>query len=102
MEKATSDKRIFPRMDTECPVLYAVGTSKKWQVAILTNMSATGLLMRTKEKLVDHVSISIMTKPGANRLVPEFTGKGIVTRCTKLANEEYAISCKLNEVKPKK
>ena len=102
MEKQKADKRIFPRIETECPVLYSVGTSKKWQVGILCNMSATGMLLKTKEQMVDEIAITIMTKPGANRLVPEITGKGIVTRCEKIGDEEYRISCKLNEVKPQK
>ena len=89
MEKANKDKRVFPRIDTECPVLYSVGSSKKWQVAILCNMSATGMLVQTKEQLPDDVAISIMTKPGTNRLVPEISAKGIVTRCAKKTDEQY-------------
>lgn len=102
MEKPNADKRVFPRIDTECPILYSVGTSKKWQVGILCNMSATGMLMKTKEQMVDQISITVMTKPGTNRLVPEITGKGIVTRCTKITDDEYHVSCKLTEVKPQK
>jgi len=102
MEKANADKRIFPRTDTECPVLYSVGSSKKWRVAILINMSATGILMKAKEQLLDDIAITITTKPGNNRLVPEITGKGMVTRCTKISENDYEISCKLNEVKSHK
>lgn len=102
MEKASKDKRVFPRIDTECPVLYSVGSSKKWQVAILCNMSATGLLMKTKEQMVDDIGVSVMTKPGTNRLVPEIICKGIVTRCVKKGDEHYEVSCKLTEVKSHK
>ncbi|MGD8572394.1 MAG: PilZ domain-containing protein [Gammaproteobacteria bacterium] len=102
MERANKDKRVFPRIETECPVLYSVGSSKKWQVAILCNMSATGLLMKTKEQLVEDVNVSVMTKPGTNRLVPEITCKGIVTRCNKKGDQHYEVSCKLTEVKSQK
>jgi len=102
MEKANADKRTFPRIETECPILYAVGSSKKWRVAILMNMSATGILIRAKEQLLDDIAITIMTKPGNNRLVPEITGKGMVTRCTKKSENDYEISCKLKEVKSHK
>ena len=102
MEKANKDKRVFPRIETECPVLYSVGSSQKWQVAVLSNMSATGLLLKTKEQLVDDITISVMTKPGTNRLVPEITAKGIVTRCIKKNDELFEISCKLTEVKSTK
>ena len=102
MENANKDKRVFPRIETECPVLYSIGSSQKWQVAILCNMSATGLLMKTKEQLVNDISISVITKPGTNRLVPEITAKGVVTRCVQKNEENYEISCKLIEVKSTK
>lgn len=102
MENANKDKRVFPRIETECPVLYTVGNSQNWQVAVLCNMSATGLLMKTKEQLVDDIKITIMTKPGTNRLVPEITATGIVTRCVEKTEDSFEISCKLVEVKSTK
>ncbi|NOZ54973.1 MAG: hypothetical protein GXP08_17855 [Gammaproteobacteria bacterium] len=102
MEKANADKRVFPRIETECPVLYSVGSSRKWRVAILMNMSATGILMKTKEQLLDDIAITIMTKPGNNRLVPAIIGKGMVTRCKKQKGNDYEISCKLTEVKSRR
>ncbi|WP_455212029.1 PilZ domain-containing protein [Kaarinaea lacus] len=97
-----SEKRIFPRMETECPVLYAVGNSKKWQVGILVNYSATGLLMKCKERLLKNINISILFKPGQNRLVPEVAAKGKVIRCNQIGEDEFEVSCKLTEIKPQK
>jgi len=96
------EKRVFPRMETECPVLYAVGNSKKWQVGILVNFSATGLLMKCKESLLKNINISILLKPGQNRLVPEIAAKGKIIRCVQVGEDEFEISCKLTEVKPQK
>jgi len=96
------EKRVFPRMETECPVLYAVGNSKKWQVGILVNLSATGLMMKCKESLLKNINISILLKPGQNRLVPEIAAKGKIIRCIQVGDEEFEISCKLTEVKPQK
>lgn len=96
------EKRIFPRMETECPVLYAVGESKKWQVGILVNFSATGLLMKCKERLLKNINISILFKPGQNKLVPEVAAKGKVIRCEQVGDDEFEVSCKLTEVKPQK
>jgi len=89
-------------METECPVLYAVGNSKKWQVGILVNFSATGLLMKCKESLLKNINISILLKPGQNRLVPEIAAKGKIIRCVQVGEDEFEISCKLTEVKPQK
>jgi len=94
-----SEKRLFPRMEAECAVLYTVGTSKNWKVGILTNMSATGLRMRCPERLLKNIGISVMLKPGDNKLIPEIEGKGKVTRCEQLDEYEFEISCKLTEIR---
>lgn len=93
------EKRLFPRMEAECAVLYTVGTSKNWKVGILTNMSATGLRMRCPERLLKNIGISVMLKRGDNKLIPEIEGKGKVTRCSQLDEYEYEVSCKLTEIK---
>ncbi|MDH5327395.1 MAG: PilZ domain-containing protein [Gammaproteobacteria bacterium] len=101
MNDKEKDKRWFPRIDTECPVIYALGSSKKWHVATLMNFSATGIKMKCKEPLLKNINITIMLKPGQNRLVPEFLAKGIIIRCNMKTEGEYEVSCKLIEVKPK-
>ena len=98
MNKLESNKRSYPRIDAECPALYSIGTSKRWQVGILVNMSATGLKMRCKERLLKNISINIMLKPGKNRMVPPIAAKGKVTRCQDIGGNEFEISCKLIEV----
>jgi len=96
--KFKTNQRSYPRIDAECPALYAIGTSKKWQVGILINMSATGLKMKCKERLLKNISINIMLKPGKNRMVPSIRAKGKVTRCQEVMENEFEISCKLIEV----
>ena len=98
----TKNKRFFPRTDTECQILYAIGSSGRWRKASLVNMSATGLLMTCSEPLLRNINITVKTKPGVNRLVPTFTGKGKITRCNTLDkdNHIYQISCKLSKVSP--
>ena len=98
MNKLNLNQRSFPRIDAECPVLYAIGTSRKWQVGILVNMSATGLMMRCKERLLKNITITMMLKPGLNKMLPEIKAKGKITRCDKINDEEFSISCKLVEV----
>jgi hypothetical protein len=98
-ENGNSEKRLFPRMDAECAVLYTIGTSTNWKVGILSNMSATGLQMRCPERLLKNIGISILLKPGDNKLIPEIEGKGKVTRCDQIDEHEFEISCKLTEIK---
>ena len=98
-DKGKPEKRLFPRMEAECAVLYTVGTSKNWKVGILTNMSATGIRMLCPERLLKNIGIAVMLKPGDNKLIPEIEGKGKVTRCDQLDEYEFEISCKLTEIK---
>lgn len=100
MDKQPKNKRWFPRINTECPVVYAVGSSKKWHVGVLIDFSATGIKMRCKEPLLKNINITVMLKPGQNKVVPEFVAKGKITRCNTVSDGEYEISCKLLEIKP--
>lgn len=97
-----AEKRVFPRMDAECAVLYAIGANTNWKVGIMSNMSATGLLMKCPERLLKNINISLLIKPGDNKLIPEIQAKGKVTRCTQIDEHEYEVSCKLIEVKTAK
>ena len=96
------EKRVFPRLEAECAVLYAIGNSEDWKVGIMSNMSATGLSMKCPEQLLKNISISIVVKPGDNKMIPNIEAKGKVTRCTQVDEHEYEVSCKLIEIKNKK
>ena len=50
MKNALSDKRTFPRLETQCPVIYSLGTANTCYPAQLHNISATGMLLVTVEK----------------------------------------------------
>ena len=97
---AYDEKRSFPRMETQCPILYAVGTSKRWITAAMKNISATGICLISDEQLIKNISISIITKPGKNKLVPEITASGKVAHCRHIGDNQYLIGCKFLKVKP--
>ena len=95
-----SEKRGFPRINTECPIMYSIGNSKKWQVGLLVNYSATGMSVKCKEQLLRNIGINIITKPGTNKLVPQFTASGKIVRCESMQNGEHKFACKLTKIKP--
>lgn len=97
---AFEEKRQFPRMDTQCPVLYAIGSSKRWITAAMQNISATGICIISDEQLLKSVSINIITKPGKNKLVPEITASGTIAHCHSIGDNKYLIGCKFLKVKP--
>jgi len=97
---AYQEKRSFPRMETQCTVLYAVGTSKRWITADMKNISATGMCLVSDEQLIKSIAISIITKPGKNKLVPEITVSGKVAHCQAIGDNKFVVGCKFLKVKP--
>jgi hypothetical protein len=93
------EKRTFPRTSTQCPVLYKTDNDKRWMVGILLNMSATGMQMKTKQPVSEGIKIDIQYKPGKNKLVPEITASGTVTRVAESVDGQYQVACKLVNVR---
>jgi len=97
---AYQEKRTFPRTETQCSVLYAIGSSKRWISASMKNIGATGICLICDEQLIKDTSINIITKPGKNKLVPEIAASGKVTHCHPLEGHKYLVGCKFLKVKP--
>lgn len=94
------EKRVFPRMQSECTVLYSIGTSKRWSNATMQDISATGIGIVCDEQLLRNISISVITKPGSNKVIPEITATGKVARCVSLGDNKFFIGCKLTKIRP--
>jgi len=94
------EKRTFPRIDAQCPVLYRTDETSPWKVARMENVSATGIRLIVEELLPVSTELYIHIKPGSKKSIPEIKAKGVITR-TDTANEsDYVISCNLKEVSP--
>ena len=94
------EKRVFPRIDAQCPVLYRVGDDTPWKVARMENMSATGIKIIANEDLPTPLEINIHIKPGSKKSIPEIKAIGVVIRSESCNDGEYIISCKLTAVAP--
>jgi hypothetical protein len=94
------DKRVFPRMAAECPVLYRTNEQERWCVGVLKDFSATGLLMTCTRALAAGTPITVRLERGRNRSLPALSGSGTVIRSNKLSSTKYEIACKLTQIDP--
>lgn len=93
-----NERRLFPRMQALCPVLYRLGKKNGWKVAKMYNLSATGVQFLCADKPVQSTVVSIHVKPGSKKNIPELIAKGEVLRIEELAEDQFLLSCKLTEV----
>lgn len=94
------DKRVFPRMAAECPVLYRTNEQERWCVGVLQDFSATGVLMTCSRALAAGTPISLRLERNRNRSLPALSGSGTVIRSDKLSAAKYEIACKLTKIDP--
>jgi hypothetical protein len=94
------DKRVFPRMAAECPVLYRTHEQERWCVGVLKDFSATGILMTCSRALPAGTPISLRLERGRNRSLPALSGSGTVIRSEKHSSTKYEIACKLTQIDP--
>lgn len=98
IEKQNKNKRLFPRIEAECPVLYRTNAQERWCVGILQDFSATGVLMICNRNLATGTKISLRLERERNKILPALRGSGIITRSNKLSNTKYEIACKLTKI----
>lgn len=94
------DKRVFPRMAAECPVLYRTNEQERWCVGMLQDFSATGVLMTCNRALTEGTQISLRLERGRNKSLPALSGSGTIIRSDKLSSTKYEVACKLTQIDP--
>lgn len=95
-----NNKRVFPRIAAECPVLYRTNEQERWCVGVLQDFSATGVLMTCSRALAAGTPISLRLERNRNRTLPALSGSGIVIRSDKLSAAKFEIACKLTKIDP--
>ena len=98
-EEQPRDKRIFPRLDARCPVLYQPDGQQSWKVGKMQNLSATGLQLICNDNLQPFTLVHIHVKPGTRKDIPEIRASGEVVSCEAL-QQGYMVSCKLTRIEP--
>jgi hypothetical protein len=93
-----ADKRIFPRISAECPVLYLGPGMQRWLVGRLLDFSATGLRLTCETMLNTGDEVAVQIKPGSNRKIPKISGVGSVVRTDFNDLGQYEVSLKMIRV----
>ncbi len=101
-ENKVDEKRKFPRITAESPILYREKNSTRWILGNLIDLSATGLAMISNENFSENSEFEFQIKAGKNKSIPEFRGEGIILRCIDQKNKQFLLSCKLLKIKPEK
>lgn len=94
------NKRVFPRITAECPVLYRTSEQERWCVGVLLDFSATGLLMTCNRPLEVGQSIDMRLERGRNKTLPALSGSGSVIRSDMLSTTKYKIAFKMTKIDP--
>lgn len=96
--KKIAERRAFPRIDANCPVLYQPRPNSRWIVARLLEYSATGISMVCDENLPEGGEIAIQIKPGSLKTIPQLSANGKVVRCVETSDNRFKVSCKILKV----
>ncbi|WP_455198573.1 PilZ domain-containing protein [Kaarinaea lacus] len=93
-----AERRAFPRINANCPVLYQPMPNSRWIVARLLEYSATGISMVCDENLPEGKEIAIQIKPGSLKTIPQLSANAKVVRCAETSDSRFKVSCKILKV----
>lgn len=93
----TNEKRIFPRSDMQCPILYRYSDKKAWKVGKMLNLSATGMQLITNEDPEKKKTIHLHVKPGSQKVIPEITATGEIIRINDVG-DKFILACRLTNM----
>ena len=94
------NNRVFPRVTATCPVMYRSNEVVRWNVGLLINFSATGVLFQSTRAIPVDSDIIVRLENGRSPVIPALSGSGKVTRCTEIEKNKYEIACRLNRIDP--
>jgi len=89
-----SEKRGFIRLNAESPLQYKIAGSRKYYKARCINLSATGVLMGTSEKIQPGTVMYIRIKPEKNLLPPLYATVEVI-RSQSQNDGEYEIGASI-------
>jgi hypothetical protein len=94
----SSNKRKFSRMNAECDMEFTHPGSGAKGTAHSINLSAAGILFRTKERLGQGASIEISVKP-VNPITPPLNALIEIIRVVPVEDSEYEVAATIEGIK---
>lgn len=92
------ERRKFPRLAADCPILYRLDNSNSWFLATLLDFSATTLCIISTQAINKNTRFEFQIKPGENALIPRFEGYASVNKCIFRTEHEYLLSCQIKKI----
>ena len=92
-----SEKRDFQRMTVESSLEYHKDNDSEVHQGTVKNLSATGILFTTDDKLPLGIELSIKLTP-INSITPPLSARVKVTRADKHADGDYYIACEIVKI----
>jgi len=94
----SSNHRKFTRIDAACDMDFLHPGSQEKGLGYSINLSAAGILFRTKEKLNEGCSLEISVKP-VNPITPPLNALIEVIRVVAVENNEYEVAATIEGIK---
>lgn len=83
------NRREYPRIDYDCPILFRHQSHEKWSLCRLLNLSAEGLLIAADQPAQINEVVAIQLRPDMDDI---HRGEGTVTRCSRKDDGGYIIA----------
>lgn len=93
----SSDKRDFRRMNVGIKAHYKINGDDEFFEGVVSDLSATGILLVTSKRLVNGEELEIKVKP-EKAVVPPLYAKVKVLRVDHNEGEDYRAGCKITEM----
>ncbi len=93
----SSDKRDFRRMNVDIRAIYKVNGDSEFLEGKVTDLSATGLLLKTLSPLSAGDGLEVKVKPDKS-VVPPLYAKVKVLRIEQSDDGEYQAGCQITEM----
>ncbi len=94
----SSNHRKFARMTAKCDMKFFHPGSKEKGIAHSINLSAAGILFRTKEKLTEGISLEISVKPVTSTTSP-LNALIEIIRIVPVDGGEYEVAATIEGIK---
>lgn len=93
----SSDKRNFRRMNVDIRAVYKLNGENEFLEGMVTDLSATGILLKTRSPLSQGDEMEVKVKP-EKAVVPPLYAKVKVLRVSQSDNGEYQAGCEITEM----
>lgn len=92
-----SEKRDFLRMNMECPARFRADGAEQTDYAVVENLSATGVLLKTEKPVEEGIQLSLEVMPGKT-ITPPLSAYVTVLRCSPHDDGNFSVACTIEQV----